>query len=78
MLKTKENTQKQGDLIPVTKWNLYHDYPTIGALRALIFNADKNGFNNVIRRIGGRVLIKESAFFEWVEEINGRGGRDVK
>jgi hypothetical protein len=57
-------------LIPVTQWNNYHTYPTIGALRALIFNADKNGFNKVIRRIGGRVLLHEQAFFKWVEEIN--------
>ena len=64
-----QNEQKI-NLIPVTKWNDYHLYPTIGALRALIFNAHKNGFDKVIRRIGGRVLIKEDAFFEWVEEVN--------
>lgn len=46
-------------LIPVTKWNDYYNYPTIGGLRALIFNADKNGFNKVIRRIGSRVLLNE-------------------
>ena len=61
------------NLIPVTKWNEYHMYPTIGALRALIFNAKKNGFDKVIRRIGGRVLIKEDAYFQWVEEQNGQG-----
>ena len=61
-------------LIPVTKWNNYYDYPTIGGLRALIFNAEKNGFNKVIRRIGSRVLINEQAFFEWVEEINSKKG----
>ena len=62
----------QTRLIPVTKWNDYHAYPTIGALRALIFNAHKNGFDKVIRRVGGRVLIKEDAFFEWVETINSK------
>ena len=61
-------------LIPVTKWNDYYDYPTIGGLRALIFNADKNGFNKVIRRIGSRVLLNEQAFFDWVEEINDKKG----
>ena len=35
-----------GNLIPVTKWNEYHMYPTIGALRALIFNAKKNKGRN--------------------------------
>ncbi len=60
----------QSRLIPVTKWNNYHDYPTIGALRALIFNAHKNGFDKVIRRVNSRILISENAYFEWVEEIN--------
>ena len=66
-------TTNYGNLIPVTKWNDYYDFPTIGGLRALIFNAKKNGFDKVIRRIGGRVLIKEDAYFQWVEEQNGQG-----
>lgn len=57
-------------LILVTDWHKYFDYPTLGALRALIFNADKNGFNKVIRRIQSRVLIHVDAFYDWVEEIN--------
>lgn len=65
------NMQEQDRFIPVTKWNDYHIYPSIGGLRALIFNAATNGFDKVIRRVGGRVLIKESAFFEWVDESNG-------
>lgn len=72
---TTNETAIQDRLIPVTKWGHYFDYPTTGALRALIFNAHKNGFDKVIRRINGRVLIKESAFFQWVEEINGNGGK---
>ena len=67
------NTNKTR-LIPVTKWNDYYNYPTIGGLRALIFNADKNGFNKVIRRIGSRILLNEQAFFDWVEEINDKKG----
>lgn len=61
----------ENDLISV---NAFSDkYPTFtkGTLRAYIFNADKNGFNEVIRRIGSRVYIKESNFMEWVEKING-------
>lgn len=57
-------------LILVTDWNKYFDYPTLGGLRALIFNADKNGFNKVIRRIQSRVLINVDAYFKWVDEIN--------
>lgn len=57
-------------LIPATKWNEYHDYPSIGGLRHLIFHAEKNGFHKCIRRIGRRVLIDEDRYFEWVEDQN--------
>jgi len=70
--------ETQPRLIPVAKWKNYHDYPSIGTLRQLIFRADENGFNDVIRRIGGRVLINEQAFFEWVERINGKEVVNVK
>ena len=71
MKENKENSQEE--LILVTDWEKYYSYPKLGTLRALIFNADKNGFNKVIRRIGGRILIKVSAYFDWVEEQNQRG-----
>ena len=57
-------------LIPVTKWNEHHDWPPIGGLRHLIFNANTNGFDKVIKRCGRRVLIDEAAFFQWVDEQN--------
>jgi hypothetical protein len=65
-----ENAQ-QNRLIPVTQWIDYHPYPTLGALRALVFNEHKNGFNKVVRRINSRVLISEQDFFKWVDETNG-------
>jgi len=64
------NTEKQTKLIPLTEWPNYHPHPSIGGLRHLVFHAQKNGFNKVIRRIGRRVLINEAAFFEWVELQN--------
>ena len=57
-------------LIPVTKWNEHHQWPPIGGLRHLIFFAEENGFEKVIRRCGRRVLIDEAAFFQWMEEQN--------
>lgn len=39
-------------------------------LRYLIFNADTNGFNKVIKRIGKKILIDFNAFNIWLEEIN--------
>ena len=59
------------ELFTVKQFSEKHPAFTIGGLRALIFNAKKNGFSNVIRRIGGRVLINEQDFFNWVNKING-------
>ena len=61
------NSHNDRKLIPVTKWNDHHAWPPIGGLRYLIFNADSNGFSHCIRRVGRKVLIDESRFFEWVD-----------
>ena len=66
-MKTEQQVQTNR-LIPVTRWNDYYPFPTIGSLRALVFNASKNGFNKVIRKIGGRIVLDERQFFLWVEE----------
>jgi hypothetical protein len=58
-------------LIPVTKWHEFHAWPPLGGLRHMIFYAEKNGFNQVIRRVGRRVLIDEQAFFEWANHEGG-------
>lgn len=42
-------------------------------LRYLIFNSDTNGFAKVIKRIGKKILLSESAFMEWLESINKKG-----
>lgn len=78
LLKKENNNSElvkeaQNRLIPVTKWNDYHDWPPIGGLRSLIFNEHRNGFNKVVRRVNRRVLIDEKAFFEWIEETNNNG-----
>lgn len=62
--------QAKPRLVPVSKWNLEHAWPSIAGLRWLIFNAEHNGFGSVIKRAGGRVLIDEAAFFDWVEAQN--------
>ena len=67
-MKEKTDTAR---IIPVTKWGEYHSWPPIGGLRHLIFNADTNGFDKVIRRVGRKILINEAAFFKWIEELNG-------
>lgn len=57
--------------ITVTDWNKHHDWPPIGGLRNLIFFKETNGFAKCVKKIGRRVLIDESAFFEWVHN-NGK------
>jgi len=60
-------TPNRTRFIPVTDWNEHHAWPPVGGLRHLIFFAKQNGFEQVIRRVGRRVLIDENAFFEWME-----------
>jgi len=44
---------------------------TEGGIRALIFRAERNGFNHCIRRIVRKILISKSAFCRWIESQNG-------
>jgi hypothetical protein len=57
-------------LIPLTEWTKHHSWPPLGGLRHLVFYADQNGFDKVIRRAGRRVLIDEKEFFAWINEQN--------
>ncbi len=59
-------------LIPAADWNKFHHWPPPGGLRHLIFFADSNGFDKVVRRVGKRVLIDEQAFFLWVDHNGAR------
>ena len=59
------------DLIPLSKWNEYFDYPSTAALRQLVFYNTNNFTSTVIRKIGKRLYIKLSAFTEWVEKSKG-------
>lgn len=67
-MKTSDTTR----LIPASDWNDFHPWPPIGGLRHLIFHAEQNGFDAVVRRCGRRVLINETAFFDWVERSGGK------
>jgi hypothetical protein len=63
-----DSTQGSTRLIPANDWPKFHSWPPIGGLRHLIFHAERNGFTRVLRRVGRRVLIDETAFFTWVDE----------
>ena len=69
----QEMQKKEGTrFIPASDWNKYHPWPPIGGLRHLIFYADQNGFNEVITRVGRRVILNEKKFFEYMEKQNAK------
>jgi hypothetical protein len=39
-----------------------------GGIRSYIFNAKKNGFEMALVKIGRKILIDESKFFEWIDQ----------
>lgn len=69
MTATSNDTVKKR-IIPVPNWNDYHPWPPQGGLRHLIFNKDTNGFATAFKKVGRRVLIDETEFFECVERNN--------
>lgn len=71
-----ESTPPKDRLIPLTKWNKYHDWPTIGALRAYIHEEYKNGFAVAFKRVGRKIVIDEKAFFQWVEDYSKPGVKE--
>lgn len=67
-MNTAQNLQIETlDLVPLSRWNDYYPYPTIGALRQLVFHNEDDFRKRVTRTIGKRMYIKVSAFKEWVE-----------
>lgn len=62
-------------LITVAAWPQYHSWPSVSALRNIIFFSKENGFEKCLRRIGRRVLIDESEFFTWVDNQEKRGAK---
>ena len=67
---------KRTRYIPAPKWNKYHIWPTLGGLRHLIHNKEKNGFDRVVKKVGKNVLIDENAFFEWIENQQGNDNEE--
>ena len=60
-------------LIPLSRWNDYYDFPSVGALRQLVFS-NKNSFvDEVTRRICNRIYISVPDFFSWVDKNGQRG-----
>lgn len=52
-------------LIPLAKWNEIHQWPTMGALRNIVYNKHYNGATAFVVKLGRRVYIDQEKFFEW-------------
>lgn len=71
LIKMQYSNEKQTlpKLIELSKWNEHHAYPTVGALRQYYFKRHENGFDSVCEHGGaggGRILIIEDKFFDWL------------
>lgn len=68
-----EQTQTAWIYLTVNQFVARHQAFTLGGMRAQIFNETTNGLKEAgaIVRNGRKVLIKESAYFNWLESKNG-------
>jgi len=51
----------------------FHPGLSKGGLEKLIFHSDKNGFNEVIRREGRKILIDSIAYDTWLKKQEYKG-----
>jgi len=63
-----EQPTSEKRLIPLSDWNKFHPWPPLGGLRHLRFFCETNGFDNVFKKVGRRVLIDEKEFFVVIAE----------
>ena len=68
----KTSSKAETRLIPIPKWEKYHDWPPVGGLRHLKFNDKTNGLATAFKSVGRRVLVDEAEFFRCVDRQNGR------
>jgi hypothetical protein len=62
-------TSAKLSLLTVNQFCQKHPWPTESALRAMIFDAHKNGFAPAFKRVGRRVLIDEKEFWRCVDRL---------
>lgn len=56
------------NLLTVKQFAAKHAAFSEASLRYHIFHEETNGLSSVLLRVGRKILIKEEAFFDWVEE----------
>ncbi len=68
-MQSKQQTN-QPQIIPLSKFNDYYDYPKVSTLRQLFFRDINNFKKDVIVFIGKRQYVNVEAFFEWTKKTN--------
>lgn len=56
--------------IQLSEWDKHHQYPSTTQFRYLLQkNKGKDsGLGKVVKKIGGKILVNETAFFDWIEK----------
>lgn len=62
-----ENQNERERFYTIKEFCKKHSWPTEHSIRWMMFNAEQNGFDKVVRRVGRRILIKEEEFYKWLE-----------
>lgn len=65
-MESQEEKISKPKLIPLSKWNEFHAWPSISGMRNLISKNEDNNFGRCIIRVGRRIVVDEGKFFEWV------------
>ena len=60
------------NLLTVKQFAERHPAFSEASLRYHIFHEETNGLNMVLVRVGRKILIKEDAFFDWIESFQSK------
>ena len=56
--------------IELSEWNKHHQYPSTTQFRYLLQKNNKcdSGLSKAVKKIGGKLLVNETAFFDWIDK----------
>lgn len=59
--------------IPIKQWQKENPVFSMSKLRTFIRERENNGFNTVVRKIGGGWFVIDGTFDQWVDKFNQIG-----
>jgi len=63
------------NLLTVKQFARKHSAFSEASLRYHIFHEEMNGLSSALVRVGRKILIKEDAFFDWIESLQKQSSR---